>query len=315
MKVITSSDRSIPQTSSVVTIGTFDGVHIGHQKIIKKLTKRASEKNLNSVVLTFFPHPRMVLRQNSDIRLLNTIAERKEILAALGLDYIYVQEFTKDFSELSAHEFVKTVLVDKLHIKHVIVGYDHHFGKDRSANIDDLKRFGAEFDFQVEEISAQDVEDVAVSSTKIRSSLKSGDIKTANIFLGYHYYINGTVVRGKGFGKKMEFPTANIRVDEIYKLIPKNGVYAVSSSYEGKPIYGMMNIGVNPTFEGDKKTIEAHFFDFNEDLYDQHLKIVFLDRLRDERKFESVDALIAQLRQDQINAQQIIAELNAQTPL
>ena len=315
MKVIATSDRSIPQTPSVVTIGTFDGVHIGHQKIIKKLTKRASDKNLNSVVLTFFPHPRMVLQQNTEIKLLNTIAERKEILSALGLDYIYVKEFTKVFADLSAREFVKSVLVDTLHVKHVIIGYDHKFGKNRSANIDDLIRFGNEFGFEVEEISAQDVADVAVSSTKIRSALKTGDIVTANAFLGYDYYINGTVVRGKGFGKKMEFPTANINVDETYKLIPQNGVYAVSSTYKGKTIYGMMNIGMNPTFEGDKKTIEVHFFDFNEDLYDQHLKVSFLDRLRNEHKFESVEALIAQLTQDQIKAKQIIAASNAQTPL
>lgn len=264
-----------------------------------------------SVVLTFFPHPRMVLQQNPDIELLNTIAERKEILSDLDLDYIYVKEFTKDFAELSARDFVKTVLVDTLHAKYIIIGYDHQFGKNRSANIDDLKRFGEEFGFQVEEISAQDVEDVAVSSTKIRNALKTGDIKTANSFLGYHYYIHGTVVRGKGFGKKMEFPTANIKVPDTYKLIPKNGVYVISSLFEGKVIYGMMNIGVNPTFDADKKTIEAHFFDFDEDLYGQSLKIMFLDRLRDEHKFESVDALIAQLRQDRINALQIIAALNA----
>lgn len=311
MKVIIATDHSIPQTPSVVTIGTFDGVHIGHQKIIKKLTKKASEKNLISVVLTFFPHPRMVLQQNSNIKLLNTIAERKEILSALGLDYIYVQEFTTDFADLTAREFVKTVLVDQLQAKYIIIGYDHHFGKNRAANIDDLRTFGTEFDFQVEEISAQDVEDVAVSSTKIRNALKSGDIQTATAYLGYNYYINGTVVKGKGFGKKMEFPTANINVDEVYKLIPKNGVYAVSSLYKGKIIYGMMNIGINPTFEADKKTIEAHFFDFNENLYGQDLKINFLDRLRDERKFESVEALMAQLTQDRTKAKQIIAALNA----
>lgn len=315
MKVITSSSTSIPKTPSVVTIGTFDGVHIGHQKIIQKLTKKASENNLISIVLTFFPHPRMVLQQNSDIELLNTIAERKAILESLGVDYIYVKAFTKEFSELSARDFVKTILVDTLHVKQVIIGYDHQFGKNRSANIDNLKKFGTEFGFDVEEISAQDVEDVAVSSTKIRTALKEGDIKTANAFLGYDYFINGIVVKGKGFGKKMEFPTANINVEETYKLIPQNGVYAIASVYNEKPIYGMMNIGMNPTFEGKKKTIEAHFFDFNEDLYDQHLKIYFLDRLRDEHKFNSVDELIAQLRQDKINAQQIIANRNAQTPL
>lgn len=311
MKVLTATDSSIPQTPSVVTIGTFDGVHIGHQKIIKKLTKKATDEQMISVVLTFFPHPRMVLQQNPNIELLNTIAERKEILSTLNLDYIYVKEFTRDFAELSARDFVKTVLVDTLHAKHIIIGYDHQFGKNRSANIDDLKRFGQEYGFQVEEISAQDVEDVAVSSTKIRNALKMGDINTANSYLGYNYYINGTVVHGKGFGKKMEFPTANINVPDTYKLIPKNGVYVISSMFEDKVIYGMMNIGVNPTFNAGKKTIEAHFFDFNKDLYDQSLKIVFLERLRDEHKFESVEALIAQLRQDRSNALEIIAARNA----
>src|SRR5690606_20296110 len=253
----------------------------------------------------------MVLQQNPNIEMLNTITERKEILSDLDLDYIYVKEFTKEFADLSARDFVKSILVDTLHAKYVIIGYDHQFGKNRSANIDDLKRFGAEFGFQVEEIPAQDVDDVAVSSTKIRTALKTGDITTANSFLGYNYYINGTVVRGKGFGKKMEFPTANINVPDTYKLIPENGVYVISSIYQGQVIYGMMNIGVNPTFEADKKTIEAHFFDFDKDLYGERLKIVFLDRLRDEHKFESVEALIAQLRQDRNNAKQIIAARHA----
>ena len=310
MKILSSSDHSIPPTPSVVTIGTFDGVHIGHQKIIKKLTKKALQKNLSSVVLTFFPHPRMVLQQNSDIKLINTIAERKEILSNLGLDYIYVKEFTRVFANLSARDFVKTILVETLHAKHVIIGYDHKFGKNRSANIDDLKKFGDEYGFEVEEISAQDVADVAVSSTKIRAALNSGNIKTANAFLGYNYYINGTVVKGRGFGKKMEFPTANIEVDESYKLIPKNGVYVVSSKHNGKIIYGMMNIGVRPTFDDNNKTIEMHIFDFDQDIYGTALRIEFLDRLRDERKFESVDALIAQLRKDQLNAQRIISERN-----
>ena len=310
MKILSSSDHSIPPTPSVVTIGTFDGVHIGHQKIIKKLTKKALQKNLSSVVLTFFPHPRMVLQQNSDIKLINTIAERKEILSNLGLDYIYVKEFTRVFANLSARDFVKTILVETLHAKHVIIGYDHKFGKNRSANIDDLKKFGDEYGFEVEEISAQDVADVAVSSTKIRAALNSGNIKTANAFLGYNYYINGTVVKGRGFGKKMEFPTANIEVDESYKLIPKNGVYVVSSKYNGKIIYGMMNIGVRPTFDDNNKTIEMHIFNFDQDIYGTALRIEFLDRLREERKFESVDALIAQLRKDQLNAQRIISERN-----
>lgn len=306
MKVLSSSGHTLPQSPSVITIGTFDGVHIGHQKIIQKLTKKASENNLVSLVITFFPHPRMVLQKNSDIKLLNTITERTDILSQLGLDYIYIQEFTKEFAEMSARDFVKNILVDKLNVKAVIIGYDHHFGKDRSADFQDLKLFGKEYGFEVEEISAQDIKDVAVSSTKIRKALTTGDIVTANTYLGYDYFINGTVVRGKGFGKKMEFPTANMEVTEDYKLIPENGVYAITTSYKGRRLLGMMNIGYNPTFAGKKKTIEAHFFAFNEDIYGEKLKISFIERLRNEQKFESVDALISQLRQDKQNAQAIL---------
>ena len=292
--------------ATIVTIGTFDGVHIGHQKIIKRLVDIAHKKHLNSVVLTFFPHPRMVLQNNNDIKLLNTIEERETILSDLGLDYLVVKTFTKKFANLSAEEFVKNILVDKLNAKHIIIGYDHRFGKGRSANIDDLKSFGKQYDFEVEEISVQDIEDVSVSSTKIRNALNDGDILTANTYLGYNFYITGKVVKGKGLGRKIGFPTANLEIAEDYKLIPKNGVYVIKTSIENKLVYGMMNIGMNPTVNGTKKTIEAHFFNFNNDIYNQTLKIEFVARLRDEQKFESVELLKKQLKLDEKNAKVFI---------
>lgn len=292
--------------ATIVTIGTFDGVHIGHQKIIKRLVDIAHKKHLNSVVLTFFPHPRMVLQNNNDIKLLNTIEERETILSDLGLDYLVVKTFTKEFANLSAEEFVKNILVDKLNAKHIIIGYDHRFGKGRSANIDDLKSFGKQYDFEVEEISVQDIEDVSVSSTKIRNALNDGEVITANTYLGYDFYITGKVVKGKGLGRKIGFPTANIEIAEDYKLIPKNGVYVIKTSIENKLVYGMMNIGMNPTVNGTKKTIEAHFFNFNNDIYNQTLKIEFVARLRDEQKFESVELLKKQLKLDEKNAKVFI---------
>lgn len=287
---------------SIVTIGTFDGVHIGHQKIIKKLIKTAKEKELTSVVLTFFPHPRMVLQNNPNIQLLNTIEERKELLSSFGVEDIYIQEFTKEFSELSAHDFVKTLLVDTLNAKHIIIGYDHQFGKNRSANIDDLKIFGKQFSFDVDEISVQDVDDVAVSSTKIRNALQLGDITTANSYLGYSYFLTGVVIKGKGLGRQINFPTANISIEETYKLVPKHGVYVVKTTFENNVVFGMMNIGTNPTVNGKEQSIEVHLFDFNADIYGKKLKVELLQRLRDEHHFESVEALQMQLKKDKQNA-------------
>ncbi|WP_299223007.1 bifunctional riboflavin kinase/FAD synthetase [uncultured Psychroserpens sp.] len=287
---------------SVITIGTFDGVHIGHQKIIKRLVAVGQQANLESVVLTFFPHPRMVLQKNSDIKLLNTIDERQELLSAFGLETLVIKPFTKEFSKLSAQEYVKTVLIDELNAKHIIIGYDHHFGKNRSANIDDLKTFGELFNFKVEEISAQDIKDVAVSSTKIRNAIASGAIDTANSYLGYNYYMTGIVIKGKGLGKQIHFPTANIAIEEPYKLIPKNGVYVTRTVINNVFVYGMMNIGTNPTVNGTKQSIEVHFFNLNQDLYHQTLKVEVLQRLRDEHKFESIKLLKRQLEKDKKSA-------------
>jgi len=298
--------NSYPKSPSAITIGTFDGVHLGHQKIIKRLLNIAEEKGLQSVILTFFPHPRMVLQSAVEIKLLNTIEERQEILSSLGLDHLIIKKFTKDFSKLPADQYVKDILVDKLNAKYIIIGYDHRFGKNRRADINDLIEFGKLYDFKVEEISVKDVEEVAVSSTKIRNALNSGDIKTANSFLGYDYFLTGTVVKGKQIGKQIGFPTANIDIKETYKLIPKNGSYVVKSYIDNNPFFGMMNIGTNPTVNGTKQSIEVHFFNLNQDLYNKKLKIELLERLRDEQKFDSLEYLQSQLKIDKENALKFI---------
>lgn len=258
-----SNLNALGKEATVVTIGTFDGVHIGHQKIIKRLIKTGEQFGLKSVILTFFPHPRMVLQKDSDIKLINTIEERHQILNDLGLDYLIIKKFTHEFSRLSAEDFVKQILVDKLNAKKVIIGYDHRFGRNRNADINDLKKFGETYGFEVEEISAQDIDDVAVSSTKIRTALQAGDIAKANAYLGYPFMLTGMVTKGKGLGRQLNYPTANIQIPEDYKLIPKQGAYIVSSKIDNKTVFGMMNIGTNPTVNGSQQTIEVHFFDFD----------------------------------------------------
>ncbi len=293
---------------SVLTIGTFDGVHVGHQKIINRLVEVASTKGLNPSLLTFFPHPRMVLQKDADIKLINTIKEKELILKQFGITNLVVKKFTKAFSRLSAEAFVKDILADQLKAKHIIIGYDHHFGRNRNANIDDLKQFGKQFDFDVEEISMQDINDVAISSTKIRNALLEGNIKTANIYLGYNFMLTGSIVKGKGLGKTIQYPTANLHIKETYKLIPKKGVYIVKAKIEDTFEFGIMNIGTNPTVNGKLQTIETHFFNYNNSLYGKDLSIQLLQRLRDEQKFENLDALKTQLNQDKKQAQAFLKQ-------
>jgi len=287
------------QIPSVVTIGTFDGVHIGHKKIIEHLIQSAKRDGLESVVLTFFPHPRMVLQQDSDIKLINTIDERIQILEKIGLGHLVIHPFTKEFSRLSAGEYVQQMLVDCLGVRHVIIGYDHRFGRNRNSNITDLASYGIQKNFTVEEISKQDIDHVAVSSTKIREALKEGDISTANKYLGYNFMLTGKVVRGKELGRKLNYPTANLSIEEAYKLIPKNGVYIVQSFIDGKTYFGMMNIGTNPTVNGTKQSIETHFFDASFNLYEKKIQIELLKRIRDEKKFSSVEQLQEAMQQDE----------------
>ena len=307
MITVQSISKFDKKQNTIITIGTFDGVHIGHRKILKRLINNAKDTGLKATVLTFFPHPRMVLQKDTEIKLLNTIEEKTEIMEELGLDCLIIHPFTKEFSRLSATEFVRDILVNELRTKKIIIGYDHRFGRNRNANIQDLIAFGNTFEFEVEEIPAQEVDDVSVSSTKIRRALNEGDIPTANNYLGYNYRLTGIVEKGKGLGRKINFPTANLHIKESYKLIPKNGVYLIKSNLDGKPVYGMMNIGFNPTVDGSKRSIEIHFFDFNKDLYDKRVQVEILKRLRDEERFESIEALRKQLQIDMENSKKLIS--------
>lgn len=298
MKVFNSISSYLSQKQSIVTIGTFDGVHIGHQEIIEKIIEDAKKSDCESLILTFFPHPRMVLAHESGVKLLNTINEKIELLQKIGLSDLIIHPFDEIFSQLSAEEFVAKILVEKLKINKIILGHDHRFGKNRSASIDDLIIFGKKYNFEVEQISAQKIDEVAISSTKIRTALLEGNITLANQYLGYQYFFSGKVVKGKQLGRTIGFPTANIQIDEEYKLIPKNGVYIVKSFIDDKIHFGMMNIGTRPTVDGTNLTIEVYFFDFEKDIYDTSITVSIIDRIRDEKKFDSFDDLKKQIEKD-----------------
>lgn len=306
MKTFNSIQEFSSKKPSVLTIGTFDGFHIGHQKIVTRLIQVANEKKLNSLILTFFPHPRMVLQKDSEIKLIHTITERSNELANTGLDNLIIHPFSKDFSRLTATEFVRDILVNQLNIKHIIIGYDHRFGRNRTANINDLKDFGELYGFTVEEISAQDCNDVTVSSTKIRNALLDGEIEKANQYLGSPFQLNGIVSRGKGIGRTINYPTANIVINENYKLIPKNGVYIAKANVNNQSFFGMMNIGTNPTVNGTQQSIEIHLFNFNNDIYGEEISVSILKHIRDEQKFDSIEQLQSQLQIDQQEAEAFI---------
>lgn len=296
----TISGTSVKKT--ILTLGTFDGVHFGHRKILEKVTQNTENGKYESLVLTFFPHPRMVLQADSNIKLLNTIDEKIALLRQIGIQNLIIHPFDENFSRLTAEEFVKNILVDKFHIHKIIIGHDHRFGRNRTANIDDLKKFGEQYNFEVEEISAQEIKEVSVSSTKIRHALHEGNMALANEYLGYAYPLTGIVVKGRQLGRTIGFPTANLKLEENFKLIPKNGAYIVQSTINFKTVFGMMNIGFNPTVEGKNQSIEINYFDFNEDLYGQKITVSILKRIRDEEKFESVAHLKTQLAQDKNTA-------------
>jgi len=285
---------------TIITLGTFDGVHIGHKKILDKVIQNAATEEYESLVLTFFPHPRMVLQGDSDIKLLNTIDEKIELLEKIGLDNLVIHPFNETFSRLTAEEFVKTILVDRFNIHKIIIGHDHRFGRNRTANIDDLINYGQQYNFEVEQISVQEINEISISSTKIRNALLQGNMTLANDYLGYNYFLTGTVVLGKQLGRTIGFPTANLQIEENYKLIPLNGVYIVKSVFDEKTIFGMMNIGFNPTVSGHERSIEIHYFDFDSNLYDQKISVSVVHRLRSEQKFSSVDLLKEQLEKDKM---------------
>lgn len=309
MKIFNTIQEFQSKNQTIATLGTFDGVHLGHGKIIERLTQSALDENCESLVLTFFPHPRMVLQNDGTIKLLNTIEERAVLLEKAGLNNLIVHPFDQKFSQMEAEEFVKTILVDQFHIKKIIIGHDHRFGRNRSADINDLIAFGKIHNFEVEQISAEEIDEVSISSTKIRNALDAGNIVLANEYLGYNYFLTGKVIQGKQLGRTINFPTANIKIEEDYKLIPQNGVYIVKSFIDGNLVYGMMNIGTNPTVDGKKQSIEVHYLDFEGDLYDKTIAVELLHRIRSEEKFPSFDALRQQIEKDRITAKEFIKDL------
>jgi len=299
MKIYRSIEDYNEVKRSVFTIGTFDGIHLGHQKILSRLIKSSKNKDLNSVVLTFFPHPRIILNKYNEVKMIDTLDEKIIHLNEIGIDSLIIHPFDKNFSLLSANQFIKDFLVDKLKIKHIIIGYDHRFGKGREASVTDLKNYADDYDFTVEEIRAQEIEKITVSSTKIRNSINQGDIKTTEKYLGRYFNLTGKVVKGDGLGKKINYPTANIFIEENYKIIPKDGVYLVETIIKDKLFKGMMNIGHRPTIGTNVKSIEVHLFNFNEDIYGQVISIKMISKIRDEKKFSSIQALKEQLVKDE----------------
>ena len=320
MKIYSNLSEFSKLDNAVVTIGTFDGVHFGHQKIIKQLVEKAKADQGESVILTFFPHPRMIIDpENQDLKMINTINEKAEILKGLGVDHLIITPFTRDFSNQLPEDYIKNTLVNNIGTKHIIIGYDHRFGKDRSGNLSDLKAAGLHYGFSVEEIMEQDIHDVAVSSTKIRQALLAGDVGLANDYLGYPFSIFGRVIKGDKIGRTIGFPTANIFVEETYKLIPGDGIYAVTVEIESevrspesevntsnlqpstlnlRPYQGMAYIGQRPTINGMTRNIEVNIFDFNQEIYCQDIKMNFLKFLRYDVKFTGLEALTVQLQKD-----------------
>ncbi|WP_293307193.1 bifunctional riboflavin kinase/FAD synthetase [Pedobacter sp. UBA5917] len=318
MKIYNNLSEFKKLDNAIVTIGTFDGVHFGHQKIIKQLVEKAKADNGESVILTFFPHPRMIIDpENQDLKMINTINEKADILKGLGVDHLIITPFTRDFSNQLPEDYIKNTLVDNIGTKHIIIGYDHRFGKDRSGNLSDLKAAGLHYGFTVEEIMEQDIHDVAVSSTKIRQALLAGDVGLANDYLGYPFSIFGRVIKGDKIGRTIGFPTANIFIEETYKLIPGDGIYAVTveissefkddsestselrtSDFGLRTYKGMAYIGQRPTINGMTRNIEVNIFDFNQEIYGQDIKMNFLKFLRHDVKFTGLEALTIQLQKD-----------------
>mgnify|MGYP001196688764 FL=1 len=289
--------------NSVVTIGTFDGAHIGHQKILSRLNDIARETQGESILFTFYPHPRMIVfPENHNLKLLQTIDEKIESLASFGLDNLIIYPFTKEFSRLTAFEFVRDILVEKLKVKTLVIGYDHQFGRNREGDLEFLKETAKIFDFDVEEISAEEVQEVNVSSTKIRQSLSNGNIERANEFLGRSFLCTGIVIEGKKLGRELGFPTLNIQINNDHKILPKDGVYAVRVLIGNQYVNGMMNIGQNPTVQDSddqEKKLEVHIFDFEKNVYGTEVKVFFEKFVRDEKTFSNLEELKSQLRQDE----------------
>jgi riboflavin kinase/FMN adenylyltransferase len=307
MKIYNSIDEFTPVENAVVTIGTFDGVHIGHRKIIARLKELADASGGESVILTFFPHPRMILHpEDESIKLITTMAEKAILLEQLGIDHLIITPFSRDFSNQSAESYIRDVLVKKIGTKKIVIGYDHRFGKDRKGGLQDLLAQAPVYGFDVVEIPEQDINDVAISSTRIRAALLDGDINIANECLGYPFFITGKVIRGDQLGRQLGYPTANLMLEEQYKLIPADGIYAVRVRVAEKEYTGMAYIGHRPTVNGMTRNIEVNIFDFDDDIYNQQLRMEFLHFVREDIKFASLDELVVQLGKDKEDVQALL---------
>jgi len=299
MKIYLSIDEFEPLTNAVVTIGTFDGVHLGHRKIISRITELAKATGAESVILTFFPHPRMIIHpEDQGLKMINTIDEKAALLEQLGVDHLIITPFTRDFSNQTPEEYIRNVLVDKIGTKKIVIGYDHRFGKDRQGSLADLQKLAPVHGYEVIEIPEQDIHDVAISSTRIRTALLNDQVELANEFLGYPFFISGKVNRGDQIGRTIGYPTANILVEESYKLIPSDGIFAVKVYVGGEAFKGMGYIGHRPTINGMTRNIEVNILDFNRDIYSQPIKMELLHFVRGDMKFDSLDQLKAQIDKD-----------------
>jgi riboflavin kinase/FMN adenylyltransferase len=303
MNIYHNIDEFKPVKNAVVTIGTFDGVHLGHRKIISRIKEIANEIGGETVILTFFPHPRMILHpEDQDLKLINTIPEKAALLEELGVDNLIITPFSRDFSNQTAEEYIKSILVEKIGTKKIVIGYDHRFGKDRRGSLADLQQLAPVYGYDVIEIPEQDINDVAVSSTRIRKALLNDEVELANEFLGYPFFISGKVNRGDQIGRTIGYPTANILVEETYKLIPSDGIFAVKVYLDGEEYKGMGYIGHRPTINGMTRNIEVNIFDFNQDIYTRPIKMELLHFIRGDIKFGSLDELTTQLDRDKTDA-------------
>lgn len=298
MSIIRNSATFTTSKKTIVTVGTFDGVHLGHQEIITQVVEKAKKSGLASALLTFAPHPRKVLQPNAPMPLIQTLEERAATLERHGLNHVVVHPFTKSFSQLSAAAYIEAILLKLLNTKEIVIGHNHRFGKNRAAAVDDLEHFGNIYDFGVTQINPQQLDNISISSTKIRTALSAGDITTANAYLGHPFTLTGTVIKGHKKGRTIGFPTANISVENPDKIIPKEGVYTAQVNIANKWYLGMMNIGTNPTVNGQQQSIELHIINWSGNVYDQRLQVALLDRVRDEVKFDSMADLQVQLEKD-----------------
>ena len=307
MKVFTSIPDYPFENKSIVTIGTFDGVHLGHRVILKRMKEIAKKTKGKSVLLTFSPHPRHVLhKDNQDMKLITTLQEKQDLINQAGLDNLVIHEFTKKFSRIKPVNFVRDILVEQLNVHTLVIGYDHHFGRNREGSIQELTTLADLYDFNIEKIDPQYFEDVTVSSSKIRKLIEKGEIVKTKQYLGYEFMLNGKVIKGNSLGKTINFPTANIVIENKWKILPADGVYAVKIVLEAKEYKGMMNIGQKPTVDGNGISLEVNIFDFNQDIYGKGIEIRFVKRIRDERKFENLLGLKKQLLIDRNKARKIL---------